>query len=248
MTIQERFDRGAATYDRDRRRLIPCYDDFYAIPVEILPFHEDRELRVLDLGAGTGLLSAAVARRYPRALLTLVDISAEMLSHAEQRFIDDDLSRVTLQVLDYRRDTLKGVYDLVISALSIHHLPDNDKAALFQTIHGLLEPGGMFVNADQVLGENPMAEQLCRRMWLSKVKAAGIDEAALAAARERMREDRMATLAVQLQWLQQAGFVDISTWYRYYNFAIFSGSKALTPSTPARRESAGLRTGPALLA
>ena len=72
--------------------------------------------------------------------------------------------------------------------------------------------------------------------------------AALAAARERMREDRMATLAVQLQWLQQAGFVDISTWYRYYNFAIFSGSKALTPSTPARRESAGLRTGPALLA
>ncbi len=232
MTIQERFDRGAATYDRDRRRLIPCYDDFYAIPVEILPFHGDRELRVLDLGAGTGLLSAAVARRYPRALLTLVDISAEMLRRAEARFSGDDLSRVTFQVIDYRRDTPKGVYDLVISALSIHHLADSDKAALFRTVHGLLEPGGMFVNADQVLGENPMAEQLCRHMWLSKVRAAGIDEAALAAARERMREDRMATLAAQLQWLQLAGFVDISTWYRYYNFVVYSGSKTLDGVAP----------------
>lgn len=229
MAVKEQFERGAATYDRDRRRLIPCFDDFYTVPIEIIPFHRDRELRVLDLGAGTGLLSAGVANRYPRAQLTLVDLSPAMLAQAEQRFSGDDRKRVTLQVLDYRRDQPKGAYDLVISALSIHHLEDRDKAALFHTIHELLEPGGMFINADQVLGDNVFAEQLSRHLWMTNVKASGIDATALAAAHQRMQEDHMATLTDQLLWLQQTGFADISTWYRYYNFVVYSGSKALAP-------------------
>lgn len=230
MAVKEQFERGAATYDRDRRRLIPCFDDFYTIPIDIIPFHRDRELRVLDLGAGTGLLSAGVAERYPRAQLTLVDLSPAMLALAEQRFSGGDRRRVTLHVLDYRRDQPKGAYDLVISALSIHHLEDSDKAALFRAIHGLLEPGGMFINADQVLGDNAFAEQLSRHLWMTMVKASGIDAVALAAARERMKEDRMATLADQLSWLRQAGFTDISTWYRYFNFVVYSGSKSLAPA------------------
>jgi len=230
VAVKEQFERGAATYDRDRRRLIPCFDDFYTVPIDIIPFHRDRELRVLDLGAGTGLLSAGVARRYPRAQLTLVDLSPAMLAQAEQRFAGVDRRRVTLHVLDYRRDQPRGDYDLVISALSIHHLEDRDKAALFRTIHELLEPGGMFINADQVSGDNAFAEQLSRHLWMTKVKASGIDGAALEAAHQRMKEDRMATLADQLSWLRQAGFTDISTWYRYYNFVVYSGSKALAPA------------------
>lgn len=227
MAVKEQFERGAATYDRDRRRLIPCFDDFYTIPLEIIPFHQDREIRVLDLGAGTGLLSAGVAGRYPRAQLTLVDLSPAMLALAEKRFAGEDLGRVTCQVLDYRHAQLTGTYDLVVSALSIHHLEHGDKAALFARIFSLLEPGGMFINADQVLGDNPMAEQLCRHLWFDKVTSSGIDEAALAAARQRMTEDRMATLADQLLWLGQAGFADITTWYRYYNFVVYSGIKPL---------------------
>lgn len=38
----------------------------------------------------------------------------------------------------------------------------------------------------------------------------------------------MATLDGQFLWLRQAGFTDIDTWYRYYNFAVFSGTKPLT--------------------
>lgn len=228
MAVKEEFERAAATYDGERRCLIPCFEDFYTVPLEIIPFHPDRELRVLDLGAGTGLLSAGVARRYPRALLTLVDLSPAMLAVAEQRFAGADNARISFQVLDYRCDPLKGVYDLVISALSIHHLTDGDKATLFRAIYDILEPGGMFINADQIQGENGFADQLCRHLWLDKVRASGIDEKALAAARERMKEDRMATLDDQLLWLRQAGFTDISTWYRYYNFVVFSGTKPLS--------------------
>lgn len=227
MSIQDLFDRSSETYDRDRRRLIPCYDDFYSIPLEIIPFLPDRELRILDLGAGTGLLSAAVAELYPRALLTLVDLSPEMLRLAEERFTPGASGRVTFQVMDYGSEPLKGTYDLIISALSIHHLTGSKKRDLFQKVHNALEPGGLFINADQILGENAVAERICTRIWLQKVRANGITENALSAALERMREDRMSPLSSQLDWLDKAGFTDITTWYRYYNFVVYSGTKPL---------------------
>jgi tRNA (cmo5U34)-methyltransferase len=227
VSIQELFDRSSETYDRDRRRLIPCYDDFYSIPLEIIPFLPDRELRILDLGAGTGLLSAAVATLYPRALLTLVDLSPEMLRVAEERFAGEDSGRVTFQVMDYGSEPLKGTYDLIISALSIHHLNDNKKRSLFQKIHDALEPGGLFINADQVLGDNAVAEKVCTRIWLQKVRDNGVTETALNAALERMREDRMSPLSRQLDWLDRGGFIDITTWYRYYNFVVYSATKPL---------------------
>ncbi|MBU1568729.1 MAG: class I SAM-dependent methyltransferase [Proteobacteria bacterium] len=228
MSIQEIFDRSSKTYDHERRRLIPCYDDFYTIPLDIIPFHQDRELRVLDLGAGTGLLSAGVAARYPRALLTLVDLSPAMLRIAEERFAGSDAGRVTFQVMDYGKEPLRGIYDLIISALSIHHLTDNAKADLFEKVHNALEPGGMFINADLVQGENAMAEKICVRTWLRKVRENGISEEALTAAFERMKEDRMSPLSSQLAWLTQANFIDVTTWYRNYSFVIYSATKPLT--------------------
>jgi tRNA (cmo5U34)-methyltransferase len=227
MNIKEKFDSYASAYDDDRHRLIPCYDHFYSIPIEIIPFHPERELRVLDLGAGTGILSAEIAKKFPRALLTLIDLSPKMLQIAEHRFAQLDTTRVTFQIKNYGKESLKGTYDLVVSALSIHHLTDTSKAKLFKTIHNVLEPGGLFINADQVLGDTPVAEKICSRTWLQKVIESGISETALNAALDRMKEDRMACLSNQLEWLREAGFVDITTWYRYYNFAVYSATKAL---------------------
>ena len=58
-------------------------------------------------------------------------------------------------VCDYSRSDLGGPYDIVCSALSIHHLSPEDKRLLFERIFTALKPGGIFVNADQADGETP---------------------------------------------------------------------------------------------
>jgi tRNA (cmo5U34)-methyltransferase len=58
------------------------------------------------------------------------------------------------------------------------------------------------------------------------VKERGINDDALKKAVERMKEDRPATLAEQLDWLEEAGFGEVTTWYQYYGFAVYSGMKA----------------------
>lgn len=105
LSAQTVFDRTAAAYDAARARLIPPYERFYGTAVELLPFDPAAEIRVLDLGAGTGLLSAFVRERFPNARLTLVDVAESMLERARQRLGNHG---VEYAVYDYGRRAIEG--------------------------------------------------------------------------------------------------------------------------------------------
>ncbi|MEH2125030.1 class I SAM-dependent methyltransferase [Nostoc sp.] len=222
MNIQEAFNSAAGDYDNLRRILIPCFDDFYKTAVEIIPGDCTVPLKVLDLGAGTGLYSGMVQSVFPNAEFTLLDLAPEMLEKAKVRFSKMGKSPKIL-IGDYIETDLGGSYNLIISALSIHHLSDIDKELLYQRIYDVLSPGGIFVNADQVLGKTPDLEELYRQHWLDSVRAKGISEEDLKAAQKRMEYDRMATLDIQLRWLEAAGFQNVDCWYKNFNFAVFGG-------------------------
>jgi tRNA (cmo5U34)-methyltransferase len=219
------FAASAEVYDHTRRQLVPCFDDFYRVAVELAPFPRDTVLDVVDLGAGTGLLSAFFADAFPRARFTLVDVSDEMLAQARARFAEAG-DRFSYVVADYGTTALSRDVQLVVSALSIHHLSDDGKRELFARIHAALVPGGTFVNADQILGATPEVEARNRAAWLAATRRLGVPEADLAAAIERMRHDRPASLRDQLRWLEEAGFQDVDCAYQHYGFAVFGGRRA----------------------
>jgi tRNA (cmo5U34)-methyltransferase len=221
--VKTAFDEGAQTYDRARRQLIPCFDDFYTTALALIPYQPQARFRVLDLGAGTGLLSFLVARKFAKAQITLMDISQEMLGKAEERFTGME-GRLEFVAGDYA-DGFAGQFEIVISALSIHHLADADKIRLFKNIHDALPEGGIFINADQVLGPTPHIEKVYQETWLRQARDLGVSEVDLNAAMERMKTDRMAPLDAQLCWLQEAGFSPAHCWYQQFRFAVFSGQK-----------------------
>jgi len=223
--VREAFDASAERYDRVRRQLIPCFDDFYRTAVELAPFDPDDRIRVLDLGAGTGLLASLLLLAFPNAHVTLVDVSEEMLARARHRFADRP-HQVDVLAMDYARWEIAGEYDLIVSALSIHHLEDGDKVALFGRVRRALAAGGTFVNADQVLGSTLGADRRYVDTWLGQVRAAGITADDLAQMSERTRHDRLASLETQLRWLREAGFADVDCYYKWYNFAVYSGRRA----------------------
>lgn len=221
MSIRESFNSAAARYDGVRRMLIPCFDDFYGSAAALLGEAGDRPLRVLDLGAGTGLLAAALRDRMPAARITLLDVAEDMLSVARQRFDGDD--GVTFHVADYGTDDLGGPYDAVVSALSIHHLEHPAKQALFRRVFAALAPGGRFVNADQAQGPTPALAARYDAVWVEQVHARGVSEADFAAARRRQSFDRMAPLTDQLRWLGEAGFAEVDCVYKNWSFVVYTG-------------------------
>ena len=221
--VKTAFDEGAQTYDRARRQLIPCFDDFYFTALALIPHQPQATFRVLDLGAGTGMLSLLIAKKFPKARITMMDISLEMLDKARERFagMEECLEFIAG---DYA-DGFEGQFEVVISALSIHHLPDADKIKLFKNIHNALPEGGIFINADQILGPTPHIEQVYHKTWLRQIRDLGVSDTDLNAALERMQADRMAPLDSQLIWLQEAGFNSVHCWYQHHRFAVFSGQK-----------------------
>lgn len=222
-SVKTGFDAAAPTYDLARRQLVPCFDEFYGTVPGLIPYGADERFRVLDLGAGTGLLSLQVAERFAGAQLTLMDLSAAMLAQARER-LSGVAGRCEFVAGDYASQ-VHTEFEVVISALSIHHLSDDLKVALFRRIHEVLPAGGVFINADQVLGATPEIERIYRETWLRQVRARGVAERDLNAALERMKEDRSAPLDSQLEWLRQAGFRQVNCWYQNYSFAVFSGQK-----------------------
>jgi tRNA (cmo5U34)-methyltransferase len=122
---------------------MPVYDELQQVVAESSATGAVQ--RVLDIGTGTGETAAAVLHRHPGAMVWLVDESGDMLEAARQRLTPEQVERVS--VADMRALPVDGEFDLVVSALAVHHLPTADKRAVFERVYALLRAGGRFVLA-----------------------------------------------------------------------------------------------------
>lgn len=220
--LREKFGQGAEEYDRQRKYIIPRLDDLYHILADLASTNTQRP-RILDLGAGTGLLTSYIYDRYPQGHFTLLDISEEMLKIAKGRF--KKIHHFSYVMADYTEHDFDESFDLIVSSLSIHHLKHQDKQILYQKIYDLLNPEGIFLNADQVLGPNPASEKEYQRNWLENIEVGSLSKAEKKIILDRMQLDNPATLRENLKWLINIGYRDVDVFYKYYNFCIIYGKK-----------------------
>ena len=221
--IRKAFNTIAAEYDAQRRYIIPQMDEFYGTAIWAAT-SENKDPFILDIGAGTGLLSALMLAKFPRASMVLMDISENMLDVARERFACRKDIRFVIS--DYRRADLGGPYDIVCSALSIHHLAPEDKRHLFSQIFTALKPGGLFVNADQADGETPYFRQRYLDYWNEFLGSGPMTKAQhMEILKRRDTLDRNEKLSVQLSWLTEAGFPDVDLVYRNRTFIVTVAKK-----------------------
>ena len=107
---------------------------------------------ILELGTGTGETARRVLNRHPDAQLIGIDARPEMLDVARDSLPPD---RVTLLVGRLEDPLPQGPFDLIVSALAVHHLDAASKADLFRRIAATLGPDGRFVLADVVEPVDP---------------------------------------------------------------------------------------------
>src|SRR5579872_1270087 len=144
------FHWDPATYRSLMRTEVPAYDDLQdAVATATRPVPARR---ILDLGTGTGETAARVLAVHDGAFLVGVDESGEMLTMAHQSL---PAARVELRVGRLQDALPPGPFEVVVSALAVHHLDGPAKAELFGRVYERLDPGGRFVLGDVVVPEKP---------------------------------------------------------------------------------------------
>ena len=139
----------AESYLSMMRDAVPGYDSFEEATVAATGTGAST---ILELGTGTGETARAVLGKHPDAHITSIDASPGMVRVAREN-LPTDRADVILGRLE---DPLpQGQFDLVVSALAVHHLEGEDKADLFRRVAGVLAPGGHFVLADVVEPVDP---------------------------------------------------------------------------------------------
>ena len=190
-----------------------------ATGVELLAALAPPTAHVLDLGAGTGGLSAAVLGGLPRARVTVVDVDTEMLDRARAR-LAPFAERVRFREASFL-DPLPAA-DAVVASLALHHVHDIDaKADLYRSIDEALAPGGVFLNLDAAITEGARLNALTFDRWAARMAEQGMTDAeARGNFAAWAAEDRYFPLDEELAALRRAGFAEVECFWRRGSSAI----------------------------
>jgi tRNA (cmo5U34)-methyltransferase len=224
-SVKRHLDVDADAYDVEIRRFIPYYDDMLATGVELLAALAPRTAHVLDLGGGTGALSAAVLGGLPEARVTVLDVDSAMLGEARRRLagFGDRVQFLESSFLD----PLPAA-DAVMASLALHHVHDlGAKTDLYRAIHAALPPGGVFLNLDAAVTEDPRLKALTFERWAARMADHGITAAeATGHFAAWAAEDRYFPLDEELAALRRAGFAEVECFWRRAASAICCGLRA----------------------
>jgi ubiquinone/menaquinone biosynthesis C-methylase UbiE len=134
---------------------------------------------IVDIGAGSGLVSVAFARLAPDATVYAADVSAEMLAYLVAHLPDDVGGRVVPVLSEEAHVPLgDGIADLVTMVTLYHEL--NDPVATLRDAQRLLAPGGRLLVVDwakeQTLSGPPMAHRVAGVEIAASLAAAGFGD------------------------------------------------------------------------
>lgn len=223
MDIETQFNKIAREYDQNRRKFIPCFEDLYITSTDFIAANIKEPQSVLDLGAGTGLLASMWYKHFPDCNYVLTDIAEEMLDVARKRF--SGCENVSFEISDYTADLPDRSFDAIISALSVHHLTDEDKQKLFLRIYEKLPAGGIFVNYDQFCADDPTTDTWYNSYWENKMYTSGLTVTDITLWKERRKLDKECSAEQEIKMLRNSGFKPVSCIYSNLKFSVIAAVK-----------------------
>ena len=104
---------------------------------------------LLDIGSGTGRLTAMCREALPTAQIVGVDPAPTMVEAARIKFADDPGASFTDGVVEDLSQFADNSFDVAITSFALHHLELDTYPIAARELFRVLRPGGRFINADQ---------------------------------------------------------------------------------------------------
>ena len=113
---------------------------------------------------GTGILTMPFYKTLPKADVTCLDYSADMMGQVQEKANRQHLKNVTLRQGDIGAlPFTDGTFDIVLSLNGFHAFPD--KEAAYREIFRVLRPGGTFCGCFYVEDEHKRTDWFVRHIY-----------------------------------------------------------------------------------
>lgn len=229
----------------------PARDEIQQTLLDLMPARPDESFLAVELGVGSGWLSAAILERFPAARVLGLDASPTMLRETAAR-LEPFAGRFELR--PFRLEERSWLAELghdarcFVSSLVIHHLDGPGKQALYRDLYGRLEAGGAALIADIVAPRSDWERRYMARWWEAEVKRQSLAMTGSLQAYQQFVDDQWnlyeypdpmdmpSTLPEHLQWLTEAGFGGANVFWERAGHAVYGGYKiTLNKAQPWKR-------------
>jgi tRNA (cmo5U34)-methyltransferase len=199
------FDSKVCGYDEHMAAILEDYDNFYkniAKPIE----KTDKLLKILDLGAGTGIELEYIFEKAPNARITAVDLSEEMLKRLVKKY-EAYSNQIRTIVDSYLTLELSPCsFDYIITVMSLHHLMPVKKIDLYKKLRKALIPGGTFVEGDYIVSAEE-EKRLLNEFYQFKKTNPSMEDG-------KYHIDIPFSEGTQIKALKDAGFKEVNVIFR----------------------------------
>ena len=217
MSVASHLGISVREYDRRIRTFIPNYAQMLD---EVASMVDPAAETIVDLGVGTGGLSARCLRRAPAARVIGIDADAEMLPLARRRLG----RRATLKVGNFLRTELPRA-DVVVATLALHHVRTRGaKVTLYGRIRAALRRGGVLLSGDCHPSANGARWRAQRELWLRHLEKTYTRPEAEKFLRDWSGEDTYMPLRTELALLEEVGFRAVDVVWRRDAFAVIAAT------------------------
>jgi len=207
-------------YDARIRTFIPRYEEMLDAAAAALTALAGSASLVVDLGVGSGALAKRVAATARDARIVGIDTDDGMLAFARTRLG----VRLTTVSGDFLKIPLPPC-DAITASFALHHIRTRrQKARMYARCFAALHRGGVLVNADVCLADNPRLQAADREAWRAHLQRRYGRPRAEQCLRAWAKEDVYFRLKDEVQLLRAAGFVVDVPWRRE-GFAVIVGVK-----------------------
>tara|TARA_Y100000034_G_C6850009_1_gene385536 strand:- start:600 stop:1271 length:672 start_codon:yes stop_codon:yes gene_type:complete len=217
--VKDHFEIKYTDYDQLIRNLIPKYEEMHNLVVENIHFSKD--LKILDLGIGTGQTSLQILKQFPQAKIDGVDISKSMLVQAKARLKDYNVQFFESDAMDFK---FEKKYDAAVAVLSLHHLNSNQKQEFFKRVYKTLRDDGVFIIADIIKFDSVSETKEKEKEWKKFLINNLGEKEGNYWFDNYLEEDLPDSVNNQLKWLIAAGFKAECIW-EHLNYAVIVARK-----------------------
>ncbi len=221
-------ERVAAVFPDMIRRSVPGYGDIIALLGLFAERYAQDNSNIYDLGCSLGAATLSLRRRIGahNCRIVAVDNSSAMVERCSEN-IANDLSPTPVEVIcsDIREVVIENA-SLVVLNFTLQFLPPEERLTLLKQIYNGLRPGGILILSEKIRFDDKAEQQFAESLHLAFKRANGYSEMEISRKRQALENVLIPdTEAQHYQRLNQAGFVQVDSWFKLFNFISMAAIK-----------------------